>query len=187
MSLINTDFKADDMEKKIILLFIFEKMEFPLTDQSIGEIIVANSSWMNYMDFRDAIVNLVESKFIHRGRHGADALFHLTAQGRACLGHFYTTIPASVREEIMEYAKANKQRFKRNQEYTYDYFKNSDGSHTVLLRIKEYGNLENLLEVRMKVNTRSDAIKFANKWKEKAPHAYEALLNILSEEEQEGI
>ncbi|MCL2570670.1 MAG: DUF4364 family protein [Firmicutes bacterium] len=180
----NIDFKADDMDKKLILLFIFEKMEFPLTDQSISEIVVANPTWMNYMDFRDAIFGLVESKFIHRGRHGADTLFRLTNQGRACLGHFYTKIPASVREEITNYARDNKQDFRRNQEYTYDYFKNSDQSHTILLKIKEYGNLENLLEIKMKVNTRAEAIKSATKWKEKAPVVYESLLTILSEEEK---
>ncbi|MCL2756100.1 MAG: DUF4364 family protein [Firmicutes bacterium] len=177
-----TGFVADDMAKKLILLFIFEKMEFPLTDASISEVVVLNPSWLSYMDFRDALYVLGEAKFIHRSTSGTDPLFCITQSGRACLSHFYTKIPASIREEITQYSRDNKNRFKRSQEYTYDYFKNADGTYTILLKIKEGGSIDNMLEVRLKVSTRTEAVKATSKWKDRAPNVYEGILNILSDE-----
>jgi hypothetical protein len=178
----NLDFVADDMEKKLMLLFIFEKMEFPLIDTSISEIIVANTSWMTYMDFRETLYQLCEARFVHRASHGGDSLYCLTPSGRGCLSHFYTKIPASIREEITAYANENKLRFKRSQEYTYDYFKNADGSYTIVLKIKESSHSDSTLEVRLRAESRSTAKKTVTKWKDKAPIVYEGILNALMEE-----
>jgi len=178
----NTDFIADDLAKKLILLFIFEKMEFPLTEQSLSETIVINPSWLSYIDYREVLYQLSESRFVHRTRNGSDLIYHLTPQGRQALSHFYTKIPASIREEITDYAKENRGRLKRSQEYIYDYYKNSDGTYMVLLRIKEQST-ENLLEIRLKTGTRANAIRAAGKWKEKAPLVYEAILNTLIDED----
>ena len=177
----NTDFQADDLTKKLILLFIFEKMEIPLTEQSLSETIVINPTWLSYIDFREVLYQLNENRFVNRARNGNDLLYHLTPQGRGALSHFYTQIPASIREEITEYAKENRNRLKRSQEYVYDYYKNTDGTYMLLLRIKEQST-ENLLEIRLKTDTRANAIKAASKWKEKAPLVYEAILHTLMDD-----
>ena len=177
----NYDFVADELVKKLLLLFIFEKMEFPLTDASISEIIMANPAWMTYMDYKDALFLLTESKYIYRTSHGGDNLFNITQDGRMALAHFYAKIPASIREDITAFARDNRTRFKRSQEYTYDYFKNNDGTHTVVLRIKEGGH-ENLLEIRVKTPTRSSAIKAAARWKDKAAGVYENIYTTMLEE-----
>ena len=179
----NHDFVADELVKKLILLFIFEKMEIPLTDASISEIIMANPSWMTYMDFKDALFLLGESKFVYRANAGAETSFHITQDGRQALGHFFHKIPASIREEITHFTRDNRQNFKRNQEYTYDYFKNNDGTHTVVLRIKDHNvTAENLLEIRVKTPTRAGAIKAANRWKDKAAVVYEWINNAMIED-----
>ena len=178
----NADFVADELVKKLILLFVFEKMEFPLTDASISEIIMANPSWMTYMDFKDALFLLGESKYVYRTTAGADTSFHLTQDGRQALGHFFHKIPASVREEITEYARENRQRFKRSQEYTNDYFKNADGTHTVVLRIHDQSIGKNLLEIRLRTGTRMGAKKAAERWKDKAALVYEWINNSIVED-----
>ena len=178
----NLDFTPDEMQKKLLILFILEKMEFPLTDISISEIVVANPSWINYMDFRDALFLLTESRLIRRKSHASETVFTITQGGRDCLTHFYTKIPASIREEITTYAKENRQRFKRSQEYTYDYFKNSDASHTLVLKIRDQAAGDNLLEIRIKTPTRAAAVKAASKWKDKAATVYENIYGIISEE-----
>jgi len=178
----NLDFTPDEMQKKLLILFILERMEFPLTDVSLSEIVVANPSWINYMDFRDALFLLTESRLIRRKSHASDTLFTITQNGRDCLTHFYTKIPASIREEITSYAKENRQQFKRNQEYTYDYFKNSDASHTLVLKIRDQAAGDNLLEIRIKTPTRASAVRTASKWKEKAASVYEMLYNMTEGE-----
>jgi len=179
----NFDFVADEFVKKLIMLFAFEKMEIPLTDTSIDAIVSANPSWMTYMDCKEVLFQLQESKFIYRAAHGNDAVFGLTQDGRMALSNFYTKIPASIREEITDFAKVNRQKFKRNQEYTYDYFKNSDGTYTVALRIKDTPSNDYLLEIRIKAATRASAVRAANWWKEKAPSIYEYIHNTMLDSE----
>ena len=180
----NHDFVADELVKKLILLFIFDKMEIPLGDGSVDEIIALNPSWMSYMECKDALFLLGESKFIHRTSAGAESRFHITESGRQALAHFFHKIPASIREEITNFSRDNRQKFKRNQEYTYDYFKNSDGTHTVVLRIKDYNvATDSLLEVRLKTPTRAGAQKAANRWRSCAALVYDWINNTMIEED----
>ena len=178
------DFVADELVKKLILLFVFEKMEFPLTDASLNTIIVENPTWMNYMDFVEALFLLGENKYVYRKNAGSETRYHLTQDGRQALGHFFHKIPASIREEITTYARENRQKFKRKQEYTTDYFKNADGTHTVVLQIKDQnGGSDNLLEVRIKTSTRAGAKKAASRWKDKAAYVYDSINHSLIEDE----
>jgi len=180
----NFDFVADEFVRKLLLLFIFEKMEFALTDASMSEIIMSNPSWMNYMEYKDGLHKLCEVKYVHQVTHGSDIAYSITQDGRMALSHFYIQIPASIREEITDFAKYNRQKFRRNQEYVYDYFRNTDGTHTVLLRIKDGSSNDNLLEIRMKMSSRAEAVKAVNKWKSKAASVYETLHGIMLADER---
>jgi hypothetical protein len=139
---------------------------------------------MTYMDYKDSLYLLGESRFIHRLSHGADIAFGITQDGRMCLSSFYAKIPASIREEITAFAKDNRQRFKRSQDYTHDYFKNSDGTYTVILRIKDGNSADHLLEIRIKASTRAGAVRAVARWKERAPLVYENLHNSMLEVEE---
>ena len=169
------EYTADELVKKLILLFIFEKMEFPLTDESLNEIIAQNSEWMTYMDFREALFLLIESKFIYQTAKGSEVCFNITQDGRGALGHFHQKIPASIREQIIEFARENRGKFKKRQEYTWDYFKNADGTYTVVLRILDQAAGDNLMEIKFKTDTRTSAKTIANKWRDKAATIYETI------------
>ena len=172
-----------EMANKLVLLFIFEKMEFPLTELTLAEVISSNNyEWLSFLDFTEALEQLCDAGFIHQGSVGKDGLYYITDSGRGCLSHFYTKIPASVREEIMAYAKANKNRFKRSQEYTYDYFKTRDGGHMAVFRIRENRVADNLLEISIKVPTRNMAQRATSKWRDKAAQVYEELFHSLFDE-----
>ena len=177
------DFVADEMAKKLILLFIFEKMEFPLTDTSINEIIMNNPNWMSYMDSREALFGLIETNLIFQKVYSGETSFSLSQDGKTALSHFYQKIPASIREEITDFAKENKPKFKKRQEYTWDYFKNSDGTYTVVLRILDNIFGDNLLEIRLKTDTRQGAKLAANRWREKAASIYEGLYLLTCEDD----
>lgn len=171
-------FVPDDMGKKLILLFIFEKMEFPLTDTSITEIIMQNPKWLDYMEFKNALYLLIEAKFLVRDRLGSEMLYTLTQSGRGCITHFYQKIPASIREDITAFATEERPKFKRKQEFTYNYTKNRDGTWLVTLWIKEHLT-ENLLEINLKVPTKADAVRMTQSWREKAALVYESIVSAL--------
>ena len=180
----STYFVADEITRKIILLFIFEKMDIPLSENTLSEIIMSNPDLMSYMDYREALAQIVDVKFVVGKTSSGDLMYQLTKEGRDCLAHFWTKIPASIRESIIKYTDENKWRMKRSQEYRIDYFKNSDGTQTAVFMIKDYtGRPYNLMELKLRVPSRADAMRAAARWKDMAPEVYEFIYNHLVEGE----
>lgn len=186
------DFVADAMVNKLILLFVLDKMEIPLTENSIIDICTSRNGWLNYMDCKEVLYQLLEAKFIYKTDSKSsknikldpevknDAVFNITYDGRNCISHFFNRIPQSMREEISAFAKQNRMTFKRSQEYVADYFKNTeDGSHTVVLRIKEPMMQQAMFEIKLKSPTRHAAVNACKKWQEKAPSIYEYIYENL--------
>lgn len=170
----------NDIVDKLKVLFILEKMEIPLTKNSLLEI-VTRDTWLNitYMDCIEIISQLLETNFIfpieENITHPEDIKYAITYTGRECLSHFYQRIPVSVREAIVSFAKENRMTFKRNQEYLSEYSKNPDGSYKVTLRIKEPLVNMSLLEVNLKAPNKSTAISACTKWTKKAANIFEFL------------
>ncbi len=166
---------------KLILLFVLDKMEIPLTENSIVEICTSGPKpWVNYMEYRDMKPELIEAGFIYKTDDGlGEDRYNITYEGRNCLSHFYTRIPLKLREEITNFTKDNKMHFKRAQEYVGDYSKNNDGSYLVTLKIRSPLINQPLLELKIKAPSRHSAIEACKKWKEKAHLVYESIYETL--------
>ncbi len=178
------EFKADDTVNKLIILYVLEKMEIPLTENSILEICTSQNNWVNYMDCKDLLYQLLKAKFIYKpNTSNNECRYNITYTGRDCLSQFFTKIPASLRDTISAFAKENKMHFKRNQEYVGNYFKNPDGSYSVEMRILEPLTTESLFEVKLRTDTRHSAIVACKKWREVAPAIYEVVYSKVIEEE----
>ncbi len=183
------DIVLDDTVKKLILLFVLDQMEIPLTENSIIDICTSRNDWLKYIDCKEALSQLVEVKFISKLATSddievapKDIRYAITIEGRNCLAHFFNRIRQHTREEIVNYAKQNRMVFKRNQEYVYEYFKNSDSSHTVVFRIKEPSLAQTIFEIRLKTSTRNSAVQAGKKWSKKAAQIYEYVFeNLISE------
>lgn len=93
--------------------------------------------------------------------------------------HFFIRIPSSIREDITNFTKENRLRYRKKQEYFSDYRKNPDGSYTVTLRINEPA--QPVLEIKMVVPDRHKAKWIFQNWKENAPSVYASLFSQLVE------
>jgi len=181
------DFTPDLTTKKLILLFILDRIEIPLTENSIIDICTSRNNWLNYMDCKEILPQLINAKFIYKldsqyEQDPKDIRYSITVEGRNCLSHFFSRIRQSTREEISEFAKLNRMVFKRSQEYLYDYFKNPDGSHSVVLKIKEPMLAQPMFEIKLKTSTRSMAVNAGKKWCNKAAQIYEFVFeNLISD------
>ena len=170
----------DSTVGKLIVLSVLEKIEIPLTEKSIIDICYGRNNWINYMDCKVILFSLIEAGFIYKtdGNKEEDR-FTITYDGRSCLDHFHERIPAELREQITEYVKENRMHFKRAQEYVGDYFKNTDGSYTVVLKIRSTMINEPMFELKIKAPTRQSAIEATRKWRDNAHLVYENTYETL--------
>ena len=59
-----TGFVSDQLTNKLILLFVLDKMEIPLTEISLLDICTNRNDWLNYMDCKDIMWQLQNVDFI---------------------------------------------------------------------------------------------------------------------------
>ena len=167
---------------KLTMLFVIDKMEIPLTEDSILDICSVKNMWIkNYMDCKTTIHDLVDSNLLYKisDGNGSKELFALTYEGRECLSHLYRRLSLEKREEISAYLQANKLNVKSSQEYSSTYQKNDDGSYNLELKIYEPQATTPMFTLILKAPTRQSANEAIHKWKTTAPTIYETIYEKL--------
>ena len=169
--------KGDSSLNKLILLFVFDKMEVPLSENTVLDMCCSSNNWLAYMDCQLILNQLLDCGWICNISNNREPLYNITPDGRICLANFFIKIPASTREEISLFIKQNRTKYRRKQECVADYFMNKDGTYTVYLKIIEPA--QPVLELKLVVPTRKIAKDIYKKWDEKAPNVYRGLYENL--------
>jgi hypothetical protein len=162
---------------KLILLFVFDKMESALSERTLVDMCATSNDWINYMDCVMMISQLLEDGFICTVETNDDTLYTITPDGRSCLANFYINIPKSVREEIAVFVKNNSAKYRNRQECKSDYYQNKDGTYTVFLRI--LAPAQPMLELKFVVPDRKTAQNIYKKWELKAADVYAVIYENL--------
>ena len=169
----------DSTLNKLILLFIFDKIEIPITEETLLDLCSSDNDWLNYMDCKQTLSQLVEAGFVFCSNSQSGMVYSITPDGRICLAHYYLRIPISLRDDIAEYTKQHRLQYRKKQEYFRDYYKNSDGTYTVCLKIFEPN--QTVMDLKLVVQDRHKAKWIYNNWEENAPQVYATLYSILAE------
>lgn len=170
--------KGDALVNKLILLFVFDKMEVPLSENTVLDMCCGANNWISYMDCKPLLGTLLDHSFIYvASEQGNAPLYGITPDGRVCLADFYVQIPSSLREEISSFVKNNRMKYRKNQQCAADYFMNKDGTYTVYLKILEPS--QPILELKFVVPDRQTAKSIYKKWAEKAGNVYATVYDCL--------
>ena len=163
---------------KLIVLFVFDKMESALSSNTILDICSRNNSWLNQMDCLELLPRLLDDGFICRvASPDEEPLFIITSDGRESLNNFYINIPKSIRDDISAYVKKNSGKLRNRQECKADYFQNVDGTYTVFLVIR--APVQPMLELKFVVPNKKTAQRIYKSWESKAPDLYSAIYDTL--------
>lgn len=167
----------DTTVSKLILLYVFDQMEIPITIETLNDMCCSQNDWLTYMTLTEVLPELVQANFVFLDNSSKTAYYKITSEGRDCLNYFFMKIPSSTRKDIGSYIKKNRQEYKRRQEYFKDYFQNKDGSYTVVLKILE--PLGTKLDLKLNVSNRGEAKAVFNKWNESAGEVYASIYKLL--------
>ena len=166
---------------KLILLFVFDKMEIPLSENTVHDMCCSSNNWINYMLCKPALKSLIDESFICNIANYGDPLYQITPDGRYCLAEFYVQIPSSTREAISNFVKLNRMRYRRKQETFADYYMNKDSTYTVILKIHD--TTKAMFELKLNVPDRKTAKNIYQKWEEKASNIYGVIFENLIDQE----
>ena len=70
--------KGDALVNKLILLFVFDKMEVPLSENTVLDMCCGANAWISYMDCKPLLGTLLDHSFIYvASEQGNDPLYGL--------------------------------------------------------------------------------------------------------------
>lgn len=163
--------------QKLIVLFVFEKMAIPLEESTVLDLCSSDNNWLRYIDCKQCLDELLETNLLYRVPKSD--YINITQDGTSCLALFYTRIPSHIRDEITTYTRDNRMRYKRRQQYFCDYSKNSDGTYTVIMKVKN--DITTLMELRLVVTDRQMARYIYKNWADKAALTFSVIQDTLLE------
>lgn len=170
----------DSTANKILLLFVLEKIEIPITEEVLLQLCSVDNQWIPYFLCRQAIQDLLQSGFIAKVKATENlALLSLTQDGIMCISHFYKDIPNSKQKEIATYINNNRAAYRRKQEFRADYTKTQDGFYMVRLKVTQISKV--LLEINIEIPNEEIAKSIVEGWPQNAPSIYRGLYENLVE------
>lgn len=176
------NFRPDTMQSKLILLYVLDKIEIAVTENTIMDICWSRNNWLNYMEIVDIMPQLIEMNFITKSKDAdGEPRFCITDLGRNCLSNFYSQVDEKLRTEITEFCKSNRMELKRAQEYVSNFVKVNDDCYLASFKIKDMA--ENTVDIKIKFNNRNQAQEACKNWKKNAPFIYANLYENLNDKD----
>lgn len=165
-----------NMLYKLIVLYMLTKVDFPLTNSQISEFIL-DKGYTNYFTLQTMINELVESDMLQVENIRNSSLYHIQPAGKEAVEMFEDRISPGIKEDIMAYFQENKYTLRNEVEITADYYPSKKDEYFVNCKIKEKGNM--LLELKMNVLSKEQAIAICDDWHTDSTEVYSFLVEKL--------
>jgi DNA-binding PadR family transcriptional regulator len=164
---------------KLIILFLLDKVDFPLTNAQISNFIL-EKDYTNYFSIQQSLSELIEAEFVTIETIRNSSYYRITESGRETLSFFDSMISSAIQEDIIKYLKENKFSLRDEVSTLSEYFETKKGEYTVRLRVIEKG--DSIIDLSLSVPTEVDAIKICANWRINSQNVYASVLtNLLKE------
>ena len=161
---------------KLIVLYMLDKVDFPLTTSQISEFIL-DKGYTSYFRLQETLSELTDSGLLKVETTHNRTLYHLTENGAETIHFFSNKISPAIRQEIDDFLKEKQYDLKEEVAIKSDYYLNTNHEFEVRCQIMENGY--NLIDLRLTVPTEKEAEAIAAKWSLKSQEIYTSLLTDL--------
>lgn len=163
-------------QNKLLLLYIIDKSEIPLTNGEITEFVLENN-YMNYFLVQQFLSELVDSKFIEYSKKEDKERYTQLKKGELTLNYFLHKIPNEIKKDINEKFEVKKEETKRETQIIGDYFKKNENEYVVNLKLVERDCT--LFSLYLNVVSSEQAKMICDNWKTSPDKVYQEILNTL--------
>ncbi len=165
-------------ENKLILLYIINNMEAPVSNLIITKIILENKL-MNYIFLQQYLDELCDGKFLEKLDVEDKKAYRISAAGRQGLDYFISLIPAGTKSRIDEALSDYKKRIKNETSVIADFVAVNENEYITTLKICE-GSFT-FIDLKLTVGSRNDARNICNNWSVNSAALYKKLMSDLTE------
>lgn len=175
------------LEQKIIILFLIDKMEVPISDTKLTEFILA-SDYMNYFRLRECLYELEEAEYIEKTIiEKSTARYFITESGMQALDYFHRQLPTAIKNYIVKFVDENRSAIRRDYEITTQIFPEKPDEFVVRCGAYDNGNM--LMELNITVYSNRDAKIICKNWKTNVNSIFNTIITEITkepEDEEEG-
>lgn len=163
-------------ENKLLILYILNKIKIPIYTTQITEIIL-ESNYLDYFALHQYLSELHNSKFIKYLEKDNKSTLTITESGSTVLSLFKERIPEYKVAYIDLYLEQMSNIIKKQLNVTSDYTIENNNAFIVSLKAEE-GDII-LIDMKINVPTKQQAIDLCDKWKKDPSNLYKNLMNLL--------
>ncbi|MDR1536576.1 MAG: DUF4364 family protein [Clostridiales bacterium] len=164
------------IENKLILLYLIDKMDLPLSRSQITDF-VREGEYMDYYTLQQTLADMVEGSYLDKIQDNNNTRYSLTGEGATALEYFENHIPAGIRARINRYVHDHFNSVKRDYEVTANYFVNAE-TNEFMVKCGVYEDKCTLMEINVSVVSKEQAKLIQSNWKS---HVSELYMSILTE------
>ncbi|MDO5134406.1 MAG: DUF4364 family protein [Eubacteriales bacterium] len=161
---------------KLIVLFMLDNAQGPLTNSQISEYIL-DREYTNYFHLQQAISELVEAELIEMQTLPATSFYRLTEDGKNALSYFENEISPEIRQEAKDYLQEKGYGTQEQLLAPADYFPTPQGSYGVRCRLITKN--VSLIDLSLSVPTLEAAKAICTNWPSKCEDFYGKLMEEL--------
>lgn len=166
-------------ENKLLILYLFNKIKFPVSNNQLTQIILENN-FINYFTLQQYLTELVSSKFIKYTDESGNHRFAITDKGIKVLALFGNRISNSKIEIIDNYLKNQMESIKKEVAVTADYTIENNNNFIVNLKATENDSI--LIDIKINVGSNKQARNLCEKWKSNSSDLYNSIIQLLIQE-----
>lgn len=164
-------------ENKLSLLYILHKINLPLTNSQITELILGNDL-MNYFMLQQFISELKEVGFIEIIEKNEQELFIITDKGKSTLEFFINRIPTVVKDKIDALIEEKKDDIIQSTQVKATYTKISE--HDFLVKLSVIERDIPIIGLTINVANVNQAKEMCNNWKTQSENIYGSIIKLLT-------
>ncbi len=161
---------------KLIILYMLNKVDFPLTTSQISEFIL-EQGYTTYFRLQETLAELVDSDLVTVENTHNRTLYRLTENGESTIAFFRNKISAEIQTDIDRFLSEKEYALKEEVSVKTDYYLTTNHEYEVRCQIIENGS--NLIDLKLVVPTETEAETIANNWTQKNQEIYTSLITEL--------
>ncbi len=168
--------EGDQVENKLLLLYLIDRMNIPMTNSQISQFTL-EENFMSYFELQHILFELVQAGYLQLKQENNLSYYSITNEGITTLEYFEKHVPVHIRDRILTYVTENQRidhkAYDVTANYFYDHFSNE-----FIVKCGLYEKEKSLMELSLLVVSREQAKLICNNWKSNVNKLYG---NIISE------
>ena len=161
---------------KLIVLYMLDKVDFPLTNSQISEFIL-DEGYTTYFKLQQAISELAQSGFIREECTHSRTFLHLTEEGEETIHYFKGDISPAIQKDINDFLKDKKYDLKNEVSVKTDYYRTPAGEYAVQCQVLEQN--APLIDLTLTVPSEEEAQTISGNWAKKNQELYALIMEHL--------